>query len=59
MCRLEGDGAEGVGEGRTVRPKRKWFDNIRNDLSEIELSGPEAQDRVKRRRLIRNVDPKK
>ena len=38
-------------------PKRRWLDNIRNDLSERELSGEEAQGRVKWRRLIRNIDP--
>ena len=42
---------------RIGRPKRRWLDNIRNDLSEIELSGEEAQDRVQWRRLIRNIDP--
>ena len=25
------------GKGKTGRPKRRWLDNIRNDLSEIEL----------------------
>ena len=25
-------------------PKRRWLDNIRNDLSERELSGEDAQD---------------
>ena len=39
------------------RQKRRWLDNIKNDLSERELSGEEAQDRVQRRRLIRNIDP--
>ena len=39
------------------RPKRRWLDNIKNDLSERELSGEEAQDRVQRRRLIRNINP--
>ena len=38
-------------------PKRKWLDNIRNDLSEKELSGDEAQCLVNWKRLIRNVDP--
>ena len=28
------------------RPKRRWFDNIKNDLTERELSGKDAQDRV-------------
>ena len=39
------------------RPKRRWLDNIKNDLSERELLGEEAQDRVKWRRLIRHIDP--
>ena len=36
------------------RPKRKWLYNIKNDLSERESSGEEAQDRDKWRRLIRH-----
>ena len=39
------------------RPKRRWLDNINNDLAERELSGEEAQDRVQCRRLIRHIDP--
>ena len=34
---------------------RRWLDNIRNDLSDRELSGEEVQDRVKLRRLTRNM----
>ncbi len=49
---------EVLGKRRRVRPKRRWLDNIKNDLSERELSGEEAQDRVQWRRLIRNIDPK-
>ena len=45
------------GKRRSGRPKQTWLDNIRNDLSEKELSGMEAQDRVKSRHLIRNIDP--
>ena len=29
------------------RPKQRWLDNIRNDLSQREMSGEEAQDRLK------------
>ena len=47
---------EVLGKRRRGRPKRMWLDNIRNDLSESELSGKEAQDQVKWRRLIRNID---
>ena len=42
---------------RRGRRNRRWKDNIKKDLSERELSGEEAQDRVKWRRLIRNIDP--
>ena len=42
---------------RRGSPKRKWLDNTRNDLSERELSGDEAQCRVNGKRLIRNIDP--
>ena len=35
------------GKRRRGRPKLSWLDNIRNDLSERELSGEEAQDWVK------------
>ena len=45
------------GKRRRGRPKRRWLDNIKNDLSERELSGEEAPDRVQWRRLIRNIDP--
>ena len=33
------------GKRRRGRPKRKWLNNMRNDLSESGLSGEEAQDR--------------
>ena len=45
------------GERRRGRPKWRWLDNIRKDLSERELSWEEAQDRVKWRRLIRHMEP--
>ena len=45
------------GKGRRGGPKRRWLDSISNDLSESELSGEEAQDQAKWRRLIRNIDP--
>ena len=31
------------GKRRRGRPKRRWLDNIKKDLSERELSGEEAQ----------------
>ena len=45
------------GKRRRGRPKRMWLDNIRNDLSEKELSEEDVQDRVKWRRPIRIIDP--
>ena len=40
-------GMEVPGTRRRGRPKRRWLDSIRNDLSERGLSGEDAQDRVK------------
>ena len=45
------------GKRKRGRPKRRWLDSIKNDLSERELSGEDAQDRVQWRRLIRHIDP--
>ena len=45
------------GKRRRGRPKRRWMDSIRNDLSEKELSREDTQDRAKWRSLIRNIDP--
>ena len=42
---------------RRGRPKRRWLDSIRNDLSDRELAGEDSQDRAKWRRLIRHIDP--
>ena len=42
---------------RRGRPKRRWMDSIRNDLSEKELSREDTQDRAKWRSLIRHIDP--
>ncbi len=50
-------GMEVPGKRRRGRPKRRWLDSIRNDLSERELSGEDAQDWVKWRCLTRNIDP--
>ena len=55
--RKESDGDGGAGKRRRRRPKRRWLDSIRNDLSERELSREDTQDRAKRRRLIRHIDP--
>ena len=32
------------GKRRRGRPKRRWLDNIKNDLSQRELSGKEAKE---------------
>ena len=45
------------GKRRRGRPKRRWMDSIRNDLSEKELSREDTQDRAKWRSLIRHIDP--
>ena len=50
-------GMEVSGKIRRGRPTRRWLDNIKNDLSERELSGEDAQHRAKWRRLIRHIDP--
>ena len=50
-------GMEVPGKIRRGRPKRRWLDSIRNDLSERKLSGEDAQDRAKWRRLTRHIDP--
>ena len=39
------------------RPKRRWLDSTRNELSEGELSREDAQDRPRRKRLTRHIDP--
>ena len=45
------------GKRKIGRPKGRWLDNIKNDLSERELSGEEAQDRVQWRCLLGHIDP--
>ena len=40
-------GMEVPGKRRRGRPKRRWLDSIRNDLSERELSREDTQDRAK------------
>ena len=52
-------GMEVPGKRRRGRPKRRWLDSIRNDLSERGLSEEDAQDRPRWRRLTRHIDPKK
>ena len=48
-------GMEVPGKRRRGRPKRRWLDSIRNDLSERELSREDGQDRAKWRRLIKTA----
>ena len=48
-------GMEVPGKRRRGRAKRRWLDSIRNDLSERELSGEDAQDRPGWRRLTRHI----
>ena len=59
LCGQESDiiVMEVPGKRRIGRRKQRWLDNIKNNLSERELSEEEAQDRVKWRRLIRHIDP--
>ena len=45
------------GKRRIGRPKRRWLDSIRNDLSERGLSEEDAHDRPRWRRLTRHIDP--
>ena len=45
------------GKRRRGRPKRRWLDSIRNELSERELSSEDTQYSAKWRRLIRHIDP--
>ena len=49
-------GMEVPGKRRRGRPKRRGLDSIRNDLSARELSGEDAQDRPRWRRLTRHID---
>ena len=58
MCGQESDGDKVPWKRRRGSPKRKWLDNIRNDLSERELSGDERQCRINWKRITRNIDPK-
>ena len=50
-------GMELPGKRKRGIPKRGCLYNINNDLSDRELSGEDAQDRIKWRRLIRDIDP--
>ena len=50
-------GMEVPGKRRRGRPKRRWLNSIRNNLSERELSEEDAQDRPIWRRLTRHIDP--
>ena len=45
------------GKRRRGRPKRRWLDSIRNDLSERGLSEEDSQDPPRWRRLTGHIDP--
>ncbi|KAI5726127.1 hypothetical protein M8J77_024147 [Diaphorina citri] len=49
---MEVEGQRGRG-----RPKKKWINNINEDLREKQLTGNEVQNRHDWRQLTRNVDP--
>ena len=49
---MEIEGRRGRG-----RPKRRWMDSVRADLTEKGLEGDEYEDRAEWRRLVRNADP--
>ena len=55
--REESDGDGGAGENKERKTKAGCLYNINNDLFQRELSGEDAQDRTKWRRLIRDIDP--
>ena len=57
ITREESDGDGGAGEKKERKTKPGCLYNINNDLSERELSGEDARDRTKWRRLIRDIDP--
>ena len=46
-----------AGEKKERKTKAGCLYKINNDMSERELSGDDAQDRTKWRRLIRDIDP--
>ena len=56
---VPGERCKVLGIRRRGRQKRRWLDSIRNDLSERELSGEDAQEteRAKWIRLIRHIEP--
>ena len=57
ICGQESNGDGGAGVKKELgRPKWRWLDKIKNNLSERELAGEEAQYLVQWRRLIRNID---
>ena len=55
--REESDGDGGAGGKKERKTKAGCLYNTNNDLSDREVSGEDAQDRTKWRRLIRDVDP--
>ena len=53
----ESDGDGGAGEKRKTKAEVNGLHRFKNDLSERKLSGEEAEDRAKWRRLIRIINP--
>ena len=47
MCMVPGERYKVLGIRRRGRKKRRWLDSTRNDLSERELAGEDAQQRAK------------
>ena len=45
------------GNRKRGRPKRRWYDNIKDDMREKELTREDTQDRVRWRRTVKNADP--
>ena len=45
------------GRRRPGRPRRRWMDSVKEDLSERGLTGEEVYDRKRWKRLTRSVDP--
>ena len=45
------------GNRKKGRPRRRWYDSIKDDMREKELTREDTQDRVRWRRTVKNADP--
>ena len=45
------------GRRKRGRPKRRWLDNVRDNMKENGLSGEELYDRATWRRMSSHIDP--